>query len=272
MRSGHVPETIEPPPSTVLSSIGQSSSLIEVHQQMSVRKSFEPDVDQCLLDRERRHVRAPTLSPITYRRYVDTIEIWISVIALPGSRYEFSPIFQIERIAEIGLPDAPIFVCRFVGATRTRVAIPGGQWLYGPLNSGVWHEPNGKLLMVLSCFLQRQINNVPTKISTLRLDGVPVPAKIGDGGIGKVGLSRSLLQLRDRAAFRPLIRGIERLAVESLKGCDTHPGIYENILNLHRPDHDSIVLRISVKPIRQNQKCAKVITTIPATNHTQPRI
>src|SRR6185312_7944771 len=100
-------------------------------------------------------------------------------------------------------------------------------------------------------------------------DSVPVPAKIGNGSIGKVWLRCCLLQLRDGAAFRPFIRGIERLAVEPLKGCNTHPRIDENILNLHRPKHDGIVLRKCLNPARQNEKRTQAAVSLHAANYTK---
>src|SRR3989442_16031127 len=64
-----IPETIQPPAGASAGSIAQRLLFVEVHQQRCMGKRIEPDIDQRLLVRERRHVRAPALTPLADRGY-----------------------------------------------------------------------------------------------------------------------------------------------------------------------------------------------------------
>ena len=88
---------------------------------------LEPDIDQLFLHRERRHIRTPTFAPVSDRRNVYAVQIRIPVITFAGFGNQLAPIFQVQRIAEIRLPDFSVLVGIFVGAFRSGLPEPFRQ-------------------------------------------------------------------------------------------------------------------------------------------------
>src|SRR4029079_2111839 len=83
--------------------------------------------------------------------------------------------------AEVRLPNSAIFVYRFVGPARSRVAKPFRQGML----LIVGHETNGKSLMMLTRFLESCVQDLPTDAIGSRLKFTPEPTAISNGCIGK---------------------------------------------------------------------------------------
>ena len=150
--------------------------LIEVHQQRGALKRLKPDVDQRSLVLEGRHVVAPTFAPISHRRNVDAVEVRIAVVARPGLTHNLSPVLQIERIAEIWLPDVTVFIRRLVGPARSRSLEPFRKRV--PLVIG--HQSNGECLSVAADLLESAIEDLPPDVPVPGLDRTPEPATVSD--------------------------------------------------------------------------------------------
>ena len=99
--------------------------------------------------------------------------------------------------------------------------------------------------------LERQAYDKPSPHR--RCDNVPKPPAVRDGCVREVGLGESLRQLGGGAFFGPFQPGVERLAVETLKCCDTHPWVDEHVLDLNRPHNNRAPLAKGLKPDDERQ-------------------
>jgi len=151
------------------------------------------------------------------------------------------PILEVQGVAEVGLPDVTVFVCRAVGALRTRVLVP----LRDRMMSGfvIRHQANGEPLAMRTRLVYGEIDNLPPKYPMLGLDGFPIPSAICNGGPGEIWSGVCLGQPGDRANLRPGQGRIQRLAIESLKCGDAHPWIHQYIGDLFWPDNNGVFLR-----------------------------
>src|SRR2546429_7298100 len=70
---------------------------------------------------ERQACKGSNLLPIAHGGNVHAVQIRVTVVAFSGFRDKFAPIPQVQRIAEIRLPDFAVLVRGFVGAPRSRV-------------------------------------------------------------------------------------------------------------------------------------------------------
>src|SRR5262249_45408634 len=85
-------------------------------------------------------------------------------------------------------------------------------------------------------------DNLPSILSLLWLNLTPKPANISHRCIRKVGLCCSVLNSAFRPYFRPAKIRVDRLVVETLKSGDPHSRINQDILNLHRTNHNLLFL------------------------------
>jgi hypothetical protein len=92
--------------------------------------------------------------------------------------------------------------------------------------------------MMTGCFLQSGIDDLPAVPALLRLNLVPEPAKVGDGGLGEAGVCGCILNFAFWAHLRPVKIRVNRLAIKALKGGDSNSWVNEGLVNFHRADHD----------------------------------
>src|ERR1019366_9078966 len=104
----HVAETIEAPASAVCRAVLKSLGFIEIHEQLRLAKGLQIDVDQALLYLELGHVIAPSFAPVPDGRNIDAIQIWMPIVAPARLGHKGAPMFQVQRIAEIWLPNVRV--------------------------------------------------------------------------------------------------------------------------------------------------------------------
>src|SRR5207248_10929492 len=97
----------------MLGSVSKGLLLVKIHQQRGSRKSLNPNINQSLLKRKRRHVGAPTLSPVAHGRNIHTVEIRIPIVSFTYFRNEFAPRLERQRIAEMLLPNRAVLLRGF---------------------------------------------------------------------------------------------------------------------------------------------------------------
>ena len=112
------------------------------------------------------HVITPALAPIPDGRNVDGVEIRVAVVARPRRRDQFSPVFHIQRVAEVRLPDVAVLISWLVDASRARILVPPRQRM--PLV--IRHQANGEGLAAFSRLLERPVHDLPVDLSPLGLD------------------------------------------------------------------------------------------------------
>src|SRR6185369_114646 len=105
----------------------------------------------------------------------------MAIVADAGLGNKGAPILNVERIAEVRLPNSTVLVRGFVGPARPRVTKPCGQWMLFI----VMHQTNGQSLMMPARFLESGIDDLPADAIGSRLKLTPEPAAIRDGSIRK---------------------------------------------------------------------------------------
>ncbi len=105
----------------------------------------------------------------------------MAIVASAGLGDEGAPVFHVERIAEVRLPNGSVFVGCLVGPAHAGVAKPFGQWML----LIVRHETNCQRLMMLPGFLESGVNNFPANAIRSGLKFTPEPAAVSNGGIRK---------------------------------------------------------------------------------------
>jgi len=168
------PPTIQTPASAALCTVGQRLGLIEVHQQWRVFECIQPNVDERLLKWKRRHVRTPAFAPVTDRRNIDAFQKWIAVIAPARFGDQLAPIFQVQRIGKVWLPDFAVFVGVFVRAPCSGFSNPFRQCVF----IRIGHQTDGKRLSVCACLRYREIDDCPIEFPRLWLEHIPIPTAI----------------------------------------------------------------------------------------------
>src|SRR5579871_1438738 len=187
-------------------------------------KGGDPDVDQFLFYLPSGHEIAPAFAPISDGGNIHGVEIRIPVIAAAGFFYQRAPVFEIERIAKIRLPD---LLALAIDAFCTRLLIPDGQRMFLVIR----HQTDGELLAVLGGVGERAIQNFPPDFALFGLDGFPEPAAVGNGALRKV--DRILWRDRsfDRPFFGPFHALVQSVAVVALERLDAHAGIDEDVVD-----------------------------------------
>src|ERR1035437_6769580 len=155
----------------------------------------------------------------------------MSVVARAGGGDQSVPMLQVQRIAKIRFPDG---LGGGIGAPRSGIAIPLGQWML----LIVGHQADGQRLAMQARLLERGVENLPADFSLLGLERGPMPTAVCDGGLGKNWLHGHWSERLSGPGFGPSETWVQRLAVIPLKGSDPHARVDKNAVNFSGPDND----------------------------------
>jgi len=141
----------------------------------------------------------------------------MAIVASASRSHEGAPVFDIQRIAKVGLPDSTILVACLVSPVRARIAKPLRQRMFFIIR----HQPEGQRLPMPARFFECGIDNLPTSAIGGRLQFVPEPAAVRHGRIWKSCSGRISGLLCRWPRFGPTEALIQGLAVETLKRRDS---------------------------------------------------
>jgi len=181
-------------------SVVERLQFVKIHEQRCPLKGVEILIDELLLYRPFRRIRSSALAPIAEDRNINRIEMRMAVMKEAGTGNQFAPSLYIERVAGFGRPDSSVFVIGFVRTSRAGAQLPGRQRVL----LVVRHDADGEGLMMPSCLVKREIDDLPAVFTPPRLDLRPGPAHVSDRGLGEIRL-RGSLPLSGQASdqFRP---------------------------------------------------------------------